>query len=54
MEGDIETVTEKYRIVGSTLILNKRDYVQNMQFKIDGKKLIIDFGNRSAVLQRIS
>ena len=54
MEGDIETVTEKYRVVGSTLILNKPDYVQNMQFKIDGKKLIIDFGNRSAVLQRIS
>ena len=54
MEGDIETVKEKYRIVGSTLILNKKDYIQNMQFKIDGKKLIIDFGNRSAVLQRIS
>jgi len=54
MEGDIETVTEKYRIVGSTLILNKQDYIQNMQFKIDGKKLIIDYGNRSAVLQRIS
>jgi hypothetical protein len=54
MEGDIETVTEKYRIVGSTLILNKRDYIENIQFKIDGKKLILDYGNRSAVLQRIS
>ena len=54
MEGDIETVTEKYRIVGSTLILNKPDYIQNMQFMIDGKKLIIDYGNKSVVLQRIS
>jgi hypothetical protein len=54
MEGDIETVTEKYRVIGSTLILNKPDYVQNMQFKIEGKKLILDFGNRSAVLQKIS
>ena len=54
MEGDIETVTEKYRIVGSTLILNKTDYIQNMQFIIDGKQLIIDYGNKSVVLQRIS
>ena len=54
MEGDIKTTTEKYRIVGSTLILNKPDYVQNMQFKIDGNKLIVDYGNGSIVLQRIS
>ncbi len=54
MDGKVETMTEGYRIVGSTLIINKPDYVENTQFKIDGDKLIIDFGNGSAVLHRVS
>lgn len=54
MDGMVETTTERYRIVGSALILNKPDYVENTHFKIDGSKLIIDYGNGSAVLQRIS
>jgi hypothetical protein len=54
MDGKVETTSERYRIVGSTLIINKPDYVENTQFKIDGNKLIIDYGNGSVVLQRIS
>lgn len=54
MDGKVETVTERYRIVGSTLIINKPDYVENTQFKIDGNRLIIDYGNGSVVLQRTS
>jgi hypothetical protein len=54
MNGKVLTVTESYRIVGSTLIINKPDYVENAKFKIEGDKLIIDFGNGSAVLQRVS
>jgi hypothetical protein len=54
MNGQVVTTTEKYRVVRSTLIINKPDYVENTQFKIDGNKLIIDYGNGSAVLQRIS
>jgi hypothetical protein len=54
MDGKVETVTESYRIVGSTLIISKADYVVNATFRIDGNKLIIDYGNGSAVLQRIS
>ncbi|HET6515549.1 MAG TPA: glycine zipper domain-containing protein [Thermodesulfovibrionales bacterium] len=54
LDGKVETTTERYRIVGSTLILSTKDYVVNATFKIDGKKLIIDYGNGSSVLQRVS
>jgi hypothetical protein len=54
MDGKVETTTERYRIVGSTLILSTPDYVENATFKIDGNKLFIDYGNGSAVLQRVS
>jgi len=54
MDGKVETVTEWYRIVGSTLILSTASYVENTRFKIDDDKLIIDYGNGSTVLQRIS
>jgi len=54
MDGKVETVTEWYRIVGSTLILSQHNYVENTRFKIDDDKLIIDYGNGSTVLQRVS
>lgn len=54
MDGKVETTTERYRIVGSTLILSTPDYVENAKFKIEGDKLFIDYGNGSAVLQRVS
>ena len=54
MNGYVETLHEKYRIVGSTLIIYKADYVENAKFSVEGKKLIIDYGNGSVVLQRVS
>jgi hypothetical protein len=54
MDGKVQTVTEWYRIVGSTLILSQDDYVQNTKFRIDGDRLILDYGNGSTVLQRVS
>jgi len=54
MDGRVETTTERYRIVGSTLILSHTDYVENANFRLEGDKLIIDYGNGSTVLQRIS
>jgi hypothetical protein len=54
MDGQVETLTEGYRVVGSTLIINKADYIENTKFIIEGNKLIIDYGNGSVVLQRIS
>jgi len=53
MDGAVETTTEGYRIVGSTLILNKPGYVENTKFRIDGDRLTIDYGNGTTVLQRI-
>jgi hypothetical protein len=54
MKGRVETIAERYRIVGTTLIINKPDYVENTKFKIDGNRLIIDYGNGSVVLKRVS
>ncbi|MCL5022396.1 MAG: glycine zipper domain-containing protein [Nitrospirae bacterium] len=54
MDGRVEKTTERYRIVGSTLIFNKPGYVENTRFRIDRDRLIIDYGNGSAVLQRVS
>ena len=54
MDGKVETTSELYRIVGSTLILSTPDYVVNAKFKIEGDRLFIDYGNGSAVMQRVS
>ena len=54
MDGRVETTTEQYRIVGSTLIIYKPDYVENTRFTLEGNKLIIDYGNGSVVMQRVS
>ena len=54
MDGQVNTVTEWYRIVGSTLILSTTEYVENTRFKMEEDRLIIDYGNGSTVLQRIS
>ncbi len=54
MDGRVEKTTERYRIVGSTLILSTPDYVENAKFRIEGDRLFIDYGNGSAVLERVS
>jgi len=54
MDGNLETLHEQYRVVGSTLIIYKPDYVENTKFTLEGNKLIIDYGNGSVVLQRVS
>jgi hypothetical protein len=53
MDGKVETATESYRIVGSTLIINKPDYVINSKFRMDGDTLILDNGSSSIVMQRV-
>ena len=53
-DGNIETLHERYRIVGATLIISKPEYVENAKFTIDGNKLTIDYGNGSVVMQRVS
>lgn len=53
-DGKVVKVTEKYRVVGSTLIISKPDYVENANFTIKGNKLTIDYGNGSVVMKRVS
>lgn len=52
MDDTFENVTENYRIVGSTLIINKPDYVINSKFRMDGETLILDNGSSSIVMRR--
>jgi hypothetical protein len=52
-DGRVETDNERYRIVGSTLIINKPDYVINARFRIEGDRMILDTGRHSIVMQRV-
>ena len=52
-DGTVQSDNERYRIIGSTLIINKRDYVINSRFNIDGNRMYMDTGEHSMVLQRI-
>jgi len=52
-DGSVEVVNERYRVVGSTLIVNKPGYLINARFGIEGDQLIIDAEEFRAVLQRI-
>lgn len=54
MDGRVETLLERYRVVGSTLIISKPDFVENAKFSIEGDKLTIDYGNGSVIMQRVS
>ncbi len=52
-DGKVESDTEQYRVVGSTLIINKPDYVINARFKVEGDRMYLDADKWSAVMQRI-
>jgi len=46
-------VTERYRVVGDTLIINRDDFVVNAQFRIRGESLTIGAGEFVGVFDRI-
>ena len=52
-DGKVETTRERYRIVGTTLIINHDNYVVNARFQINGNQMILDTGEYSMVLQRL-
>jgi len=54
MDGKVLKQTEKYRVMGSTLIISKPEYVENTNFTIKGNKLTIDYGNGNVVMKRVS
>lgn len=50
--GTMTVAEERYRIVGDTLIINKRDYLINAKYRINGDLLRLDCDRFRAVLQR--
>ena len=52
--GTVKVDDERYRVVGSTLIINKPGYLINAKFRIDGDEMILDTDDFSAVLERMS
>lgn len=51
--GAVNVDDERYRVVGSTLIINKPGYLVNARFGIEGDELIIDTDEFRAVLERL-
>ena len=51
--GMVEVSDEHYRVVGSTLIVNKPGYLINARYGIAGDQLIIDAEDFRAVLRRL-
>ena len=51
--GTMTLTEERYRIVGDTLIINKRDYLINATYQITGSQMIVDCQRFRAVLSRI-
>ena len=48
-----DTDSERYRVVGETLIINQDDYVINATFVLEGDSLYLDTGSHSLMLERI-
>jgi hypothetical protein len=53
MDNSVKTATERYRVVGETLIINQDDYVINARFAISGGQLIANTDKYSIVLKRV-
>jgi len=52
-DGDKLVWTENYRVVGNTLIVNRKDVLVNVRFKISGNRLTLDAAEFKAVAERI-
>jgi hypothetical protein len=53
MDDSVKTATERYRVVGETLIINQDDYVINARFSIKGDQMIATTDKYSIVLRRV-
>jgi len=52
-DGTVDVEDERYRVVGSTIVINRPGYLINGKYRIDGSMLVIDAENYSAVYQRL-
>jgi hypothetical protein len=53
LDGSVDVVDERYRVVGDTLIVNKPGYLINARFGIVGDELIVSAEDFRAVLKRM-
>jgi hypothetical protein len=52
-DGSSTSDTEKYRVVGDTLIVNKPDYIINAKYRIEGNQLHLSAADRRVVMTRV-
>lgn len=52
-DGNVVRANEAYRVVGSTLIVNKPGYIVNATYRIDGREMILETPKARAVLERV-
>lgn len=52
-DGTVERADEAYRVVGTTLIVNKPGYLVNAKYRIDGREMIVEAPKFRAVLERL-
>lgn len=52
-DGKVVRDDEAYRVVGSTLIVNKPGYIVNAKYRIDGREMTMDAPKFRAVLARL-
>jgi hypothetical protein len=53
VDGTVKVSDEKYRVVGSTLIINSPGYLINAEYDIDGNEMIVSAEEFRAVLRRL-
>jgi hypothetical protein len=52
MDGTVDIADEHYRVVGTTLIVNKPGYIINARYGLSGNQLIVDAETFRAVLEK--
>lgn len=52
-DGQVVRDNEAYRVVGTTLIVNKPGYIVNARYRIDGREMIVEAPKVRAVLERL-
>ena len=52
-DGNVVRADEAYRVVGSTLIVNKPGYLVNAKYRIDDQEMVVEAPHFRAVLERV-
>ena len=53
-DGKTETSTNKYSVLGATLLISKPGNNTNMRYRIDGKTMLVDTGVYSIILEQMN